>query len=636
MQLAAIKIDNFRSIQSATLDACGELNVLIGRNNSGKSNVLIALDRFFRFCARKAIANDGLQYLRVDTEVFERNKNLPAAITATFKLTDDEDVVLRQGIADEAPQMRNALAAIPTGALIECELTFRQAPHRVAYISRIDFVTADGTAEGRKIFEMPLEAATEIAIRSRQIHRLKADSENLSHVPFMDSEEWRMLKERDLRDLRARGASPLRYLKRLEASPEVMNTVDRLFNNSNSMEEFNTALRELSASLGDQAFRLESEENKVGIQTFAGESKSVPGYVDAFISMISCCKIHYLTETRAPIGESEARRILNLKTSRGQDEILRRIQTLVSDLLGVKIDAFTGSTPPQSARQDTSPAAEIDVDKFLIQVNGSGIREALRIILDYEFEQPEILLIEEPEVHLHPALEFAMLQYLKRIGDTCQVFLSTHSTNFLDTPEFENVYLVTREESTSVQLLHVEEAEDAIPHELGLRLSSLFMYDRLVFVEGSTDERMLRTLAATAGINFGKKSIGFIAMRGARNFGYYANSEVISFLSKRRVQAHFLLDRDERTTEDIERLQDLLRDCGKLWVLQRRELENYLLDTPTLVRFLEGRGIGNVSAETIDKQIDEACDNLQSIKAELRGRNPDLLGHVLNHVFRQL
>ncbi|MGW2195770.1 AAA family ATPase [Streptosporangium sp. NPDC001682] len=624
MQLVAVKIENFRSIRAATLDSCGELNVLIGRNNSGKSNVLVALNRFFKFCTRGVAASTNLPYLRIDTEVFERNKDLPAAITATFALAEGERISLREGIARESPQMRNALEAIPGDALIECKLVFRQSPRGIAYIGRIAFLSDDGAVEGRQIFKMPYEAASEIATRSQRVQSLKADSEGLSRTIFIDPDEWRMLKDRNYR---TPGSSPLRYLKRIEVSPDVMATADRLLNNSDSMEEFNTALRELSASLGEQSSRLAAEENKIGIQTFAGESKSVPGYVDAFMAMVSSCKVHYLTETRKPIGESEARRILNLKTSRGQDEILKRIQALVSDLLGVKIDAFTGDSPSQSTRKDAGPAAEIDIDDFLIQVNGSGIREALRIILDYEFEQPKILLIEEPEVHLHPALEFAMLQYLKRIGGTCQVFLSTHSTNFLDTPEFENVYLVTREDATAVQLLHVEEAEEAIPHELGLRLSSIFMYERLVFVEGSTDERILRTLAATAGINFGQRSIGFITMGGARNFGYYANSEMISFLAKRRVQIHFLLDRDERTEEEIDRLRKLLGEHGQLWVLRRRELENYLLDAPTLIRFLQSRGVGDVSEEDIDRQIDEACNELLTVVVERA---------ALFHAFRPL
>jgi AAA ATPase domain len=129
--------------------------------------------------------------------------------------------------------------------------------------------------------------------------------------------------------------------------------------------------------------------------------------------------------------------LLDLKVRRGGPEKLREIQTTVDTLLGVEIDAFRSER--RTSRDE--PEAELDVDRFLVQVNGAGVREALRLILDYEFERPNILLVEEPEIHLHPALELGMMRYLKTIGRECQIFVTTHSTNFLDTAEMRNVYL---------------------------------------------------------------------------------------------------------------------------------------------------------------------------------------------------
>ncbi|GAA3100426.1 hypothetical protein GCM10020254_52400 [Streptomyces goshikiensis] len=93
-----------------------------------------------------------------------------------------------------------------------------------------------------------------------------------------------------------------------------------------------------------------------------------------------------------------------------------------------------------------------------------------------------MMLVEEPEVHLHPALETALMQYLKNISKDCQVFLTTHSTNFLDVGSLRNVYMIRKSPDTQVQLLDVTEAEEAVPQELGIRLSSLFMFDRLIFL----------------------------------------------------------------------------------------------------------------------------------------------------------
>ncbi len=42
-----IKIENFRSIEIETIQNVGEFNILVGKNSSGKSNVLRALNLFF-------------------------------------------------------------------------------------------------------------------------------------------------------------------------------------------------------------------------------------------------------------------------------------------------------------------------------------------------------------------------------------------------------------------------------------------------------------------------------------------------------------------------------------------------------------------------------------------------------------
>jgi putative ATP-dependent endonuclease of the OLD family len=52
--------------------------------------------------------------------------------------------------------------------------------------------------------------------------------------------------------------------------------------------------------------------------------------------------------------------------------------------------------------------------------------------------------------------------------------------------------------------LTMQDVEEQIPKELGIRLSSLFMFDRLIFLEGKSDESILRELAARIRVNFAK------------------------------------------------------------------------------------------------------------------------------------
>jgi hypothetical protein len=395
-----------------------------------------------------------------------------------------------------------------------------------------------------------------------------------------------------------------------------------MIRSSESYEDFKDRLSSYASEVRGRLSNLLSTESEIKFETFSGEATVVPKYVATIVELISDLRMHHLSEQRTPIGPEEANRILRLKTSRGQSQVLRDLQDSVTELLGVQIDAFSSdidesSIERQSAR-GSAMAAELDVDEFLVQVNGSGIREALRLILDFEFERPDILLVEEPEVHLHPALEIAMMQYLRKISAKCQIFLTTHSTNFLDIADLRNVYLITKDQSTHVQLLNVEEAEEAIPQELGIRLSSLFMYDRLVFVEGPSDEQVFRTFASTLGLNMSRTGVGFVTTGGARNFTHYANAATLMFLAKRRVKLYFVLDRDERDLPEIKKLREQLGDLGELKVLNRRELENYLVVPSVIARYI-AKQIGiEVNSGDVERMVNEAAEELLETAVERR------------------
>jgi hypothetical protein len=326
----------------------------------------------------------------------------------------------------------------------------------------------------------------------------------------------------------------------------------------------------LIATTQEQAKAATEQTLQNRITTFAGYEVSVPRYIGNLLTRLSEFKVLYLKERRIPIGKEEADRLLSLKIRRGGPEVLSNIQETVTALLGVKVDAFSGSDGDKQT-------VEMDVDNFLVEANGSGIREALRLILDVELEHPRVLLVEEPEIHLHPALESGMMRYLKRISSNLQVFISTHSTNFLDTADMRNVYLVSKTRATTVQHVNFDEAAAVLPRELGMRLSSFFMFDRLVFLEGPSDETIIREWASTLGTNLSQANVGFISIGGARNFAHFASESTLSFLTKRQVSMWFLIDRDEKEEPEILKLRAILGHNATLHVLVKREIENYLL-----------------------------------------------------------
>ncbi|MBP7621094.1 MAG: AAA family ATPase, partial [Gemmatimonadales bacterium] len=268
-------------------------------------------------------------------------------------------------------------------------------------------------------------------------------------------------------------------------------------------------------------------------------------------------------------------------------------------------------------------AAEMDVDEFLVEANGAGVREALRVILDLELKSPRLALIEEPEVHLHPGLERALEGYLREKSKEVQLFITTHSTNFIDAAALQNVYLVRRDagNATVSEEVSLGDAVFRLSSELGLRLSSVFMFDRLIFVEGPSDEAVLRSVARTAGIELAKANVGFVHMGGVRNFAYYAADHTLELLSRRQVKMSFIVDRDEADDEEIARMVDRLGGRATLVVLSRRELENLLLDSDAIVALLKAKGLPSEKlppASRVREELREVAEGLRDEVVRLR------------------
>jgi len=203
-----------------------------------------------------------------------------------------------------------------------------------------------------------------------------------------------------------------------------------------------------------------------------------------------------------------------------------------------------------------------------------------------------------------------------------QVFVTTHSTNFVDFLAFQNIYLISRgaDRKTECKRLSAGEAPLTLQEELGLRLSTVFMYDRLVFVEGPSDELVLRELARSLRIDLTRANVGFVHMRGIRNFVHYAAAETLEVLARRQVKMFFIVDRDEMTEAEATQMRERLQGRATLCVLQRRELENYLLVPEAIHSMLidklaeQGRRAESLSAEAVRRVL---TDTAESLKDEL-------------------
>jgi putative ATP-dependent endonuclease of OLD family len=628
MLLTSVQVTGLRSIDTAALSSCGHFNVLIGKNNSGKSNILSAILGFFDTIKSGHIINLQPSF-RLTDDYYERNTKRPIEIVCTFIIDTNELTTILTLMSGEFPQISNAMSSIQKSKFLRATARTFFRPQPFGILTKLELDTSASTAAGSGEFTKIYEVSDDVA---PQLHeRFHVASQNRREI-----EVYRNLIQKfdadDYAQVRQTGRGlPFRYFAQRyvpggDLPAAILSRLEGYVTQASTHSDFQSILSAKTSELEATTAEMEKAPIEGAIFTFGGQQHLIPKYVMQICLIFSRVKLLYQSERREPIGRKDAQRLLSLRVRKGGDRQFQIFKASVSALIGVEVDAFEDTSVLEDPRYGGERRAQLDADNFLIQANGSGVREALRLMLDIELDDPQIMLIEEPEIHLHPALETSVMRYLKRKSETSQIFLTTHSTNFVDSGEYSAIHFVRKAPSTTSILLTAEQAADILPENLGLRLSSLFMYEKIVFVEGSSDEDILREWATTLSINLSQANVGFVTLGGSRNIKHFAAAKITDFLRRRGVETWFVLDRDENGKEDIETLRDSFHlDC-KVRVLPVREIENYLAKPIALSTYINrrlrqagGTDIGGsislpsgAAIDDISKLIDECADNLRA------------------------
>jgi len=241
---------------------------------------------------------------------------------------------------------------------------------------------------------------------------------------------------------------------------------------------------------------------------------------------------------------------------------------------------------------------------------GTGVEQLLMTLVVGLTEAPPFtLLIEEPETNLNPAAQRALLGLLQGWASDRLIIAATHSPVMLDwSPAGDRLWLVNREQGTS----SIEPVSaDPLPllDALGVRLSDVLSADRVLVVEGTSDEDVLQVWFPEVLRN---PRVAVLRGRGGEN-ARHADQLAVWLAGTDRAglrRVLYLRDHDELAPEMLARLTR----SQSVHVLQRREIENYLLDPDAIADIIQPLvppGTPAPDTQAIAGALNSAAENLR-------------------------
>lgn len=423
MHLAEIKVSGFRNLKSVVVSLDSGLNVLVGANNVGKTNLLDAL----RVAVGSTAATDGIP-VHLDRDDFFRTKQ------------------------DEGP-----------GGPIRIDLVFRDLTK--AQIARFHELAEPNLADlAQTTASLHFESVWDDT-RGRATHQRWGGSEN---------------RERAAVSMDTLQALPVTFLPALRdaaaaLTPGYRNRIAHLF-------------RDRIARMGKARAEIE-QEAMVAIYEAANDQ---------------LLDLDVVKAVRVDLTES-------VKSMAGNDYV----------------EPTVAAAPPEYHRILRSLCLGL-ADGPIADIGRSGLGYSnllyIGAVLTHlthaaEGDQP-ILVVEEPEAHLHPQLVQLLARRLQTDAKDVQTLVSTHSPSLAASIDPRRVRPMFREAANRVQIgslqavgMNNTEARQ-LERMMDLTRASLLFARAAILVEGVSESLLIPALAARMGIDLRALHVSVIPIAG--------------------------------------------------------------------------------------------------------------------------
>lgn len=301
----------------------------------------------------------------------------------------------------------------------------------------------------------------------------------------------------------------------------------------------------------------------------------------------------------------------------GYEEILFSMNYDVNQMLQVEAEAY-------NKERDSS----ISVEKLGRGMKSIYMLSLLEAYVADKNSLPSIIMVEEPEMFLHPQLQKISSEILYRLSQKNQVIFTTHSPHLLSNFGSRQICQIVLDENF-YSIARKKTKISTILDDLGYSAADLMNVNFVFIVEGKQDKYRLPLLlnhyySEIYDENGNLNRVAIITTNSCTNIKTYAN---LKYMNQIYIKDQFLMIRDsdgkdpeilgrqlckyydERNLTDVDRLPKVSR--RNVLILKYYSFENYFLN-PKIMKML---GIISSEEAFYDTLFDKWKEYLHRIKS---------------------